>query len=113
MEFIDDYLKDDLLGLRVGRHLNMHILGVIYEISLKATTIEEGLHYCHNYLETTFPQFEIKNIHGRDRIRMQIDLHNFPERICRIVLEATLTVMGRELTAMTGTNDNSLYFSIL
>lgn len=102
MDVIATILNNELSGLRVGKHLDLHTLGVIYNISLKATTIEEGLHYCHDYLKHTFPQIEVRNTLKGDNIVIALCTDGLPEHISRIVLEATLTVMGKELITMFG-----------
>ncbi len=102
MGVIATLLNNELSGLHVGKHLDLRTLGVIYNISLKATTIEEGLHYCHDYLKHTFPQIEVKKALKGDKIEIALCAAGFPEHISRIVLEATLTVMGKELITMFG-----------
>jgi AraC-like DNA-binding protein len=105
MEVVATLLNNELSGLRVGKHLDMHTLGVIYDISLKATTIEEGLHYCYDYLKHTFPQIQVTNTFFGDTIQITIRADGFPENISRIVLETTLTVMGKELIVMFGSTE--------
>jgi AraC-like DNA-binding protein len=105
MEVMATLLNNELSGLRVGKHLDMHTLGVIYDISLKATTIEEGLYYCHDYLKHTFPQIQITNTFIGDATKITIRADGFPENISRIVLETTLTVMGKELIMMLGSTE--------
>jgi len=102
MEVISSYMNDKLWGIRVGRHLDMHTLGVVYRISQKATTVEEGLFYCHDFLRRTFPAIGIKMKSGRGECKFELSLNSFPENISRIILETTLTVMGRELEMMFG-----------
>jgi AraC-like DNA-binding protein len=102
MEVVATLLNNELSGLRVGKHLDMHTLGVIYDISLKATTIEEGLHYCYDYLKHTFPQLQVTTTFSGDTTKITLRADSFPENISRVVLETTLTVMGKELILMFG-----------
>lgn len=105
MEVMVALLNNELSGLRVGKHLDLHTLGVIYDISLRATTIEEGLYYCHDYLKHTFPQIQVTNTFTRDATEITIRADGFPENISRIVMETTLTVMGKELVVMFGSTE--------
>jgi AraC-like DNA-binding protein len=105
MEVVTTLLNNQLSGIRVGKHLDMHTLGVIYDISLKASTIEEGLHYCHDYLKHTFPQLQVTNTLVGDTVEITIAVEGFPENISTIVLETILTVMGKELIMMFGSTE--------
>jgi AraC-like DNA-binding protein len=100
LSFISSVLKEDNLGLHVGRNLDLHLLGVIYQISLKARTIDEGLYYCQSYLRMTFPYLEIHNV-IRDATRhVHLSVRSFSKQNSRIILETTMMVMQRELHLM-------------
>lgn len=95
-------LKEDLLGLHVGHHLDFNTLGVIHKISLKSSTIEEGIYYCQSFLLKTFPYIEFKNKTESNKFTITVDLPSFVNPVLRIVLETTLTVITRELKLMWG-----------
>ncbi|HMJ69768.1 MAG TPA: helix-turn-helix transcriptional regulator [Cyclobacteriaceae bacterium] len=98
--FISSVLKEDKLGLYVGRNLDFNTLGVIYRISLKARTIEEGLYYCHSYLRKTFPYLEINNVVRGTKRHVQLSVRAFSKQNSRVILETTMMVMQRELQLM-------------
>ncbi len=49
LKFIDEQLKDKAWGVQCGQFISMKLLGLIYKISLQATTIQEALHYLQSY----------------------------------------------------------------
>jgi AraC-like DNA-binding protein len=95
-------LDDELLGLHVGQHLDFTTLGVVHKISLKATSIEEGLYYCQAYLRQTFPYIGLSDQVQGKLFSITVSLPSFAPRIARIVLETMLTVITRELGLMWG-----------
>lgn len=102
LTYISNTLGDDLLGLRVGSHLNLNTLGVIYKISLKATTNDEAVYYCHSYLRRTFPLLQIAgSVSGRRAVTtLQIDTGD--SGVDRTILETLLTIMAREIKFISG-----------
>lgn len=101
LDLAEQNLKDDLLGIYLGKFLNLNALGLIYRISLQATTVEEALHYLQTYLNTTFPIIEIKTIINESLATIQLAIQNKQITLNRIILEYALTVMSRELSMMT------------
>ncbi len=101
LDLAEQNLKDDLLGIYLGKFLNLNALGLIYRISLQAPTVEEALHYLQTYLNTTFPIIEIKTIINESLATIQLAIQNKQITLNRIILEYALTVMSRELSMMT------------
>lgn len=101
LELVEQNLKDDLLGIHLGKFLNLNALGLIYRISLQATTVEEALHYLQTYLNTTFPIIEIKTDIHETSATIYLSIQNERTTLNRIILEYALTVMSRELSMMT------------
>jgi AraC-like DNA-binding protein len=100
LNLICSEVKDDKLGLHVGKSLNFLALGVIHQISLKSKTIEEGLYYCHSFLQNTFPYIIIKNnIIGTKR-KVELSIKGFSKQHSRVILETVVMVMQRELQLM-------------
>jgi AraC-like DNA-binding protein len=99
---IASFLNDDLLGLRVGEQLNLNTLGVVYQISLKATSLLEALHYCHDYLQNTFPPISIKRTSKNATYTFTLKMSCQDEEVCRYILETILTVMCREIMLTSG-----------
>lgn len=102
LEVIDESLKDDLIGIRSGRYLNLKTLGLIYKISLQATSIEEAFFYLKNYLDATFPMVVTDTVFVDSTVSLNISIESSSERLNRIILENLLTVMAREITMMAG-----------
>lgn len=102
LEVIDECLKDDLIGIRSGRYLNLKALGLIYKISLQATSIEEAFFYLKNYLDATFPMVLTDIVFVDSTVSLNISIESSSERLNRIIIENLLTVMAREITMMAG-----------
>jgi AraC-like DNA-binding protein len=93
-------LKDDQLGLRLGEYLNLSALGLIYQISMQTTRVEEALFYLNNYLKTTLPVVDLDVSVTADEVTIRLSLNHKNAEVSRIILESTLTIIGRELTLM-------------
>lgn len=102
LEFIADSIQDDLLGIKIGEYHNLNTLGVIYQISMKATDLKEALFYCKSYLETTFPVIEeIQSSDGKLAV-IELQGDRIPGKLRRIILECTLVIISREIKAIVG-----------
>lgn len=101
IEAITKQLKEERLGIRLGNFLNLGALGLIYRISLQATTIEEALYYLQMYMNATFPIMYIETIVQADSVSIILSIDNNRTEANRIILENTLTVIAREVNLMT------------
>lgn len=99
---ISAYLVDEQFGIRVGHHLNLHTLGAIYRISLKTSTVEEAIYYCQAYLQQTLPLVRVTNTVHDNLHTIELHTTNNADAVNRIVLEATLVVVAREVAIVTG-----------
>ncbi|MET4084102.1 AraC-like DNA-binding protein [Pedobacter sp. UYP30] len=99
---INELLKDDMLGLRVGNHLNLNTLGAIYRISLKSTTVEEALFYCQDYLNRTFPLINVINLQSVNEASITLTANIKQKALNRVILETTLSVVAREIQILSG-----------
>lgn len=111
LETIDDQLDDDLWGIRAGHFLNMKALGLIYRISLEATTIEEAFFYLNDYLNTTLPLVSVDFQSTNHLVKLKLRIDNSRHTLNRILLEHLLTVIRREIEIMTGKNTSIKLFS--
>jgi AraC-like DNA-binding protein len=102
LERIDAYVKDELLGIRVGNHRNLNTLGAIYRISLKAVTIQEALYFCQAYLQETLSLIQVVNSMDEDSAIIRLSIDNDQDRNNRIILETILTVVAREIKIVSG-----------
>lgn len=94
-------LKDERLGIRLGNFLNLGALGLIYRISLQATTIEEALYYLQMYMNATFPIVNIQTLVDADSVSIILNIDNNRIETNLIILENILTVIAREVNLMT------------
>ena len=101
IEAISQRIQEERLGIRLGDFLNLGALGLIYRISLQATTVEEALHYLQMYLNATFPIITLQTSVEPDIVKIMLNIANDKTATNRIILENTLSVIARELTLMT------------
>ena len=111
IERIDAYIKEELLGIRVGNLRNLITLGAIYRISLKAGTIQEALYYCQAYLRETLPLIEVVNSIDEEYASIRLSIDNDRDRSNRIVLETILTVITREIKILSGEETEVIVYS--
>lgn len=111
VNLISKFLNDDLLGLRVGNHLNLNTLGAIYKISLKATTNQEALFYCQDYLRKTFPLIKIVNSFNASLAMIELSSKKDDDPVNRIILETILTIVAREIKIISGEDTDLKIFS--
>jgi AraC-like DNA-binding protein len=102
LSYIEKRLNDHMLGLRVGEYLNLSALGLVYQISLQAATIEEGLLYLKSFLDATFPIIRMETVLKEEEARITLKIDKGEELLNRIMLESTLTIVYRELCMMAG-----------
>ena len=102
VQLVNNLLKDDLLGIRLGEFMQLKALGLVYQISLQATTVEEGFYYLKSYLDASLPIIQISTQADKDKaiIELWIDTSYLNEN--RLILENVLTIMARELRMMAG-----------
>jgi AraC-like DNA-binding protein len=97
---LNKQIQEEGLGIRLGNFLNLGALGLIYRISLQATTIEEALYYLQMYLNATFPIVNIETLVESHSATIALSIDNSRVGANRVILENILTVIARELTLM-------------
>ncbi|WP_457130178.1 helix-turn-helix domain-containing protein [Mucilaginibacter sp. HD30] len=100
LKFIDGRLKDELWGIKAGNFLTLKLLGIIYQLSLQATTIEEALHYLQSYLDATLPLVKAQIDGSEKAVVIQFEIPNDDDAINRVILENMLAIISREITFM-------------
>lgn len=92
--------QDVYLGLHFGCFLNLKALGLIYQISLAASSIEQAMQLLEEYLKHTFPVVGLTT--GVSRENLVIELHSNlqPDPVRNQVLDSVLFLMYRELGVM-------------
>ena len=102
LKFIDEQLKDKAWGIQCGQFISMKLLGLIYKISLQATTIQEALHYLQSYLGAAMPLVKAETVVSAEAVVINFSIDNSENELNRIILEYTLAVVGREIRMMAG-----------
>ena len=100
LERLHQALQDDAVGWRVGSLLNLKALGLIYQISLEATTVEEAIYYLKSYIQATFPLVKLSVVLGESANVLEVSISTGKDLLNRIVLESLLVVMAKELRLM-------------
>ncbi|MBO0931813.1 AraC family transcriptional regulator [Fibrella aquatilis] len=93
-------IQDPHLGLHYGYFLNLKALGMMYQISLACSSIEQALGLLDGYLASTFPLVTISTKVGKDQfvIKLQSDVQN--DLVRKQVLDSVLFLMYREISLM-------------
>ncbi|WP_162915553.1 helix-turn-helix domain-containing protein [Paraflavitalea soli] len=102
LKLIDDQLTDKAWGIQCGQFISMKLLGLIYKISLQATTIQEALHYLQSYLHAAMPLVKAETAVTAEAVTINFSIDNRETKLNRIILEYALAVVARELRLMAG-----------
>jgi AraC-like DNA-binding protein len=97
---IQKVLQEDGLGIRLGNFFNLQAVGLIHQISLQATTIEEALHYLQRFTEVTFPILNLSIEVGENKATILLSIDNQHISINSIIIETIMTIIDRELALM-------------
>ncbi len=97
---VSQELKDELWGIKAGKFLTLKLLGLIYRISLQATTIAEAFYYLQSYLVATLPLVTAQTHITGEQIKITLRIDNDEEKLNRIILENVLTIISREISMM-------------
>jgi len=97
---INDQLADEQLGIHVGNFLNLNALGLIYQISLQATSIEEGIYYLKNFVAATLPIVNIENRQSQEKQVIRLALNQDWGTLSHIILTCLQVVIAKELRMM-------------
>ncbi len=97
---IDAVTQEELLGIRVAGFMQLNALGLIYQISLQAATIEEGIFYLQHFVAATLPFIEMKVDSNGTHHRISLHVNNMEHNGNRFLLEALLSVVAKELQMM-------------
>ncbi len=101
LEGINGEIKDELWGIKAGHFLSLKLLGLIYSISLRTTTVAEALHYLQSYLLATLPIVKAQTNVTEKQVTVTLNIENAKTIVNRIILENTLTIISREIGMMT------------
>lgn len=103
LALVNSRLNDELLGIRLGNFLQLKSLGLVYQISLQAASVQEALFYLQSYLDATFPVVRPGFSVSPDEASIVFTTAEAGKTVLeRLILENVMTVVARELQAMAG-----------
>ncbi len=97
---IIEITKNDYTGLYFGNYLNMGALGLVKEISLHTSSIEQGVLILQNFLDTKFPLAFVKTIEDTENYILQLDSPIEETRLKKHILDMVMSIIYRELKLM-------------
>ncbi len=94
--------KDPYFGLHFGSYLNIEALESVYQVSMKATKIEQVIQLWTDYADTNFPLVKFKS--SLKNNYFVLELSNILP-LDNQILDTIFTFVFRELTLIMGDND--------
>ncbi|PUZ27966.1 hypothetical protein DCC81_00290 [Chitinophaga parva] len=94
------HLPEEDLGLRVGRSMELAHIGIVYELSLRTASLQEALHYCHDYLRRSLP-FALITLRERPAC-VEVSITMESPLLQRVLADFVVTLIARELAVLTG-----------
>ena len=91
--------KEDF-GLRFGQFLNLNALGLVLQISLNSSSIQQAIVYLQNYLRSQFPFVELTTFEDAPFFVLQIQSNIQSKKLSRQLIELSFCIMYRELSLM-------------
>ncbi|TGV02268.1 helix-turn-helix transcriptional regulator [Flavivirga rizhaonensis] len=92
--------KNDYCGLNFGCYLNLGALGLVLEISLNTSSIEQGVLILQNFLDSKFPIVSVTAIEDSQNYILQLDSSVEDIELKRHLLDMVLSIIYRELKLM-------------
>ncbi len=100
LEYINNELSDPTWGIKAGNFIGLQQLGLIFKISMQATTIGEAFHYLQTYLNAALPLLKSETNIAEDTATISLFIANKEDAGNRIILENILTIIAREMEMM-------------
>lgn len=92
--------KESPLGLSYGVFLNLKALGLIYEISLETTSIQQAFQLLEDYLRVHFPVVYLDKEEMGPKLQVHLRSHLTDPVFKAFVLDSTFCFIYRELSIM-------------
>ncbi len=92
--------KNDSCGLSIGAYLNLNSLGLILEISLNTSSIEQGVSILQDFLKSKFPIVSASVIKSSKFHIVQLDSSVGELSLKKHLLDMVLCIIYRELKLM-------------
>ncbi|HTF82063.1 MAG TPA: AraC family transcriptional regulator ligand-binding domain-containing protein [Cytophagales bacterium] len=97
---LDGALNDPLWGIKSGEFLTLKLLGLIFRISMRVTTVGEAFHYLQSYMDAALPIIKIRTDVANNLATITLRIDHDEDEINRVILEHTLTIISREIKLM-------------
>ncbi len=92
--------NNDYCGLNFGCYLNLGALGLVLEISLNTSSIEQGVFILQNFLNNKFPLVSVTVVQDSESYILQLDSSVEDSKLKRHLLDMVLSIIYRELKLM-------------
>ncbi|MCD2260392.1 AraC family transcriptional regulator ligand-binding domain-containing protein [Psychroserpens luteolus] len=92
--------NSDYFGLNFGSYLNLGALGLVLEISLNTSSIEQGVYILQQFLKTKFPLVTATVIKDQNHFILQLESSVKHKKMRRHLLDLVLAIVFRELKLM-------------
>lgn len=96
--------KNDYCGLCFGSYLNLGALGLVLEISLNTSSIEQGVFILQNFLGSKFPLVSVTIVEDSEHYILQLDGAEEDPKLKGNLLDMVLGIVYRELKLMLPNN---------
>lgn len=98
-QLIED-TNNPFFGLNFGCYLNLGALGLVVEISLNTSSIEQGVFILQDFLDKKFPLVSAKIVADSQHYILELDSPVEDIRLKRHLLDMVLSIVYRELKLM-------------
>lgn len=92
--------ENEYCGLNFGCYLNLSALGLVLEISLNTSSIEQGVFILQNFLDKKFPIVSVKIVEDSQQYILELDSTIEDMNLKRHLLDMVLSIVYRELKLM-------------
>lgn len=89
--------KDHFFGLHYGCFMNIKAMGLIYQISKSATEAEQVILFLKDFLEKTFPVFEVTVKQKQEDVLIELSCQISDPGVKRHLTDASISILYREL----------------
>lgn len=91
---------NEYCGLNFGCYLNLGALGLVLEISLNTSSIEQGVLILQNFLDKKFPLVSAKIVKDSQQYILELDSPIEDVKLKKHLLDMVLSIIYRELKLM-------------
>jgi len=91
---------NDYCGLNFGCYLNLGALGLVLDISLNTSSIEQGVVILQNFLDKKFPLVSVKTVEDSQQYILELDSPIEDLKLKGHLLDMVLSIIYRELKLM-------------